>query len=90
MIYAEKIKMKSGYYSSQTLEEIDEIYLSGIGFCKKADIHEYVKAHPNSIHVKRYPYPALIPAISSRGERYVRSNPDKYRHDDLLDLPRVL
>lgn len=89
MLYAEKIKMKPGCYGSQAPEEIAEIYISGIGFRKKEAIHEHVKAYPNSIRVKIHPYPPLIPAISSRGERYVRSNPDKYRHDDLLDLPRV-
>lgn len=89
MFYAEKIKMKAGCYFSQQPEEIDEIYISEVGFYKKEVIHSYVKEHPSTIRVKISPYPALIPAISSRGEPYVRSNPDKYRHDDLLDLPRV-
>ena len=89
MLYAEKIKMKAGCYSSQKLDEIDEIYISNVGFCKKEVVHDYVKKYPDSIHIGKFPYPALIPGISSRGEKYVRSTPDKYHHDDLLDLPRV-
>lgn len=91
-MYATKIKMKPGCYSSQDLIEIDEIYIEGCdnpGLFKKADIHDYVKDHPSTIQVKIFPYPNVIPAISSRGEKYVRSTPNEYTHDNLLDLPRV-
>ena len=31
--------------------------------------------------------PKMIPAVSSRGEKYVKSTPDSWKHDDLMDLP---
>lgn len=91
MIYAKKLKMKPGCRYSQSLLEIDEIYLEGDGlsnFYKKALIHEFLKINPNSIQVYIWPFPNVIPATSMYGEKYVRSSPDQYRHDDLLDLPR--
>ena len=30
----------------------------------------------------------VIDAISANGEKYVRSSPDDYTHDNLLSLPR--
>jgi len=91
-MYATKIKMQQGCYSSQSLTEIDEIYIEGCdnpGYFKKAVLHDYVKEHPGSIQVKISPYPNVIPATSSRGEKYVRSTPNDYTHDNLLDLPRA-
>ena len=92
MMYATKIKMMPGCGNSQKAVEIDEIYIEGCkdpGFYKKAVLHDYLKDNPGMIKVKISPYPTLIPATSSRGEKYVRSAPDEYKHDDLLDLPRV-
>jgi len=91
-MYATKIKMKPGCYSSQNLIEIDEIYIEGCGnpsFFKKEVLHDYVKDHPGTIQVKIFPYPNMIQAISSRGEKYVRSNPNDYTYDNLLGLPRA-
>lgn len=91
-MYATKIKMNPGYYSSQSLIEIDEIYIEGCnnpGFFKKANLHNYLKDHPGTIQVQISPYPNVIPATSSHGEKYVRSTPNDYSHDNLLDLPRV-
>ena len=91
MMYATKIKMKSGSYYSQSLTEIDEIYLIGCdnpGFFKKATLHDYLKDHPGNIQVNIRPYPNCIPAISSNGEKYVKSSPNQYGHDNLLQLPR--
>ena len=91
MIYAKKIKMKPNCKTSQSLIEIDEIYLDGCsnpGYYKKADVHNHVKQYPGSIKVNIWPYPDVIHATSVNGEKYVRSNPDIYKHDDLLDLPR--
>jgi len=39
------------------------------------------------VPVSTYPY--LIPALSSKGEKYVRSEPDDSANDNLLQLPRV-
>lgn len=91
-MYASKIKMKVGSYYSQQLTEIDEIYVEGCanpGFFKKEVLHDHLKKNPKSIKVKIYPYPELIPAISAGREKYVRSTPNDYQHDNLLDLPRV-
>lgn len=91
MMYATRIKMKPGCYYSQSLLEIDEIYIQGCnnpGYFKKAILHNYLKENPGTIKVNIAPYPNVIPAVSSRNEKYVRSSPDSYRHDDLLDLPR--
>lgn len=89
---ATKIRMKPGKNYSQNLEEIDEIYLEGCqtpGFYKKSAVHDYLKKNPNSIKVNIYPFPYLIPAVSSNNEKYVRSTPNNSTHDNLLDLPRV-
>lgn len=91
-MYATQIKMMPGCGNSQKAVEIDEIYVEGCrepGFYKKAVLHDYLKDNPGTIKVKISPYPDLVPATSSRGEKYVRSAPDEYTHDDLLDLPRV-
>ena len=86
-----KIKMKPGCHYSSSLVEIDQLYITGCdepGFYKKSVVHDYVKDHPGSIKVDRYPYPNVIDAVSSNGEKYVRSSPNDYTHDNLLDLPR--
>lgn len=90
-MYATKIKMKPGCRYSQNLVEIDEIYIEGCnnpGYFKKAVLHDNLKKNPGSIQVKIWPYPNLIPAVSISGEKYVRSTPNNYSHDNLLDLPR--
>ena len=55
---------------------------------QKGDLHDYLKNYPNTVVVNISPYPYLIPAVSYRGEKYVRSAPDDWKHDDLMDLPR--
>ena len=56
---------------------------------KKADLHDHLKKNPGSIKVYISPYPDLIPAVSSKGEKYVRSEPNDTPRDNLLRLPRV-
>lgn len=83
--------MKPGCYSSGSLLEIDSIYIEGCdnpSFFKKAVLHDFLKANPGTIRVKIWPYPNVIPATSSAGEKYVRSSPNDYTHDNLLDLLR--
>ena len=90
-MYATKIKMQRGCYNSNSLLEIDEIFIEGCdnpGFFKKAVIHDFLKEHPGSIQVYIYPYPNVVPATSVTGEKYVRSNPNSYEWDNLLSLPR--
>ena len=89
---ATKIKMKPGCGSSNDLTEIDEIYLTGCsedGFYKKAVVHDYLQKNPGTVQVNIYPYPNCIPAISTKGEKYVKSTPDSTKRDNLLSLPRV-
>jgi len=88
MLYAERIKMKYGCWNSQYPEEIDQIYIRGYGWYPKADLYNCLVNNPKSISVNIWPYPYLIPALSSNREKYVRSNPDIWKHDDLMDLPR--
>ena len=85
-----KIRMKPGYGSSDSLLEIEQLYLSGSleGYFSKEEAYYLVRANPGSIYVDRSPYPFLLPAVSICGEKYVRSSPDGARSDDLLGLPR--
>ena len=88
---ATKIKMKYGCRNSNNLLEIDSIYISDSaenGYHKKETIHDYVRNHPNSIQVNISPYPSLVPAISSKGEKYVKSANNNTTEDNLLRLPR--
>lgn len=92
-MYVTKIKMKPGCYYSKKLVEIDQLYIEGCqnpGYYKKSIICDYVKEYPGSIKVNRYPYPIVIGAVSVNGEKYVRSSPNDYTHDNLWDLPREL
>ncbi len=91
MMYATKIRMLPGYYHSQLPEEIDEIYITGCtnpGYFKKHILHDFLKENPGSIQVNLYPYPEVIPATSPYGEKYVRSSPNAWTHDNLMNLPR--
>lgn len=86
-----KIRMRIGCLYSDDVEEIDSVYIVGCnnpGFFKKEVLYDYLKDHPNTIQVDRYPYPTLVPALSSNGEKYVRSEPNKTTRDNLLMLPR--
>lgn len=92
MMYSTKIKMQPGCAQSNSTQEIAEIYIEGCdnpGFFKKATLHDYLKEHPNSIKVNISPYPYVVPATSSKGEKYVRSEPNDTPYDNLLKLPRV-
>ena len=92
MIYATKIKMRTGCRDSQKLTEIDSIYLEGVdkpGFYTKESIHDYLKTYPGTIKVTLRPYPDVIPAVSIYREKYVKSEPNQYGDDNLLCLPRV-
>lgn len=88
---ATKIKMYTGKENSQSLLEIDEIYIQGCtepGFYKKAKVYDYLKNNPGTIQVNIYPYPNLIPVLSVNGEKYVRSSANGSTKDNLLSLPR--
>lgn len=82
LYYATKIKMNYGYRDSQYPQDSAQIYIHGEGWIKKGDLHDYLKSYPNTVVVNISPYPYLIPAVSSRGEKYVKSTPDSWKHDD--------
>lgn len=91
MFYATKIHMQQGCGNSQNLLEIESIYLSGSdspGPYSKAVLYDYLKDHPGSIKVNIAPFPVVIPALSTREEKYVKSTPDAWERDNLLSLPR--
>lgn len=88
---ATKIKMQYGCRNSQNLMEIDSVWIADCqcpGYYKKAILYDHLKTSPGTIQVGIWPYPNLIPELSVNGEKYVRSNPNRYQHDNLLDLPR--
>lgn len=89
---ATKIKMKTGCAQSYNATEISQIYLEGCtnpGYFTKETLYDYLKKDPGSIQVNIYPYPNLIPALSSNHEKYVRSEPNDIPNDNLLKLPRA-
>ena len=87
---ATAIKMKTGCNNSYDLLEIDEICLNNRsdGWYKKAELHDHLKKHPGDITVGTTRGPEVVPCISSNGEKYVKSTPNHYRYDNLLELPR--
>lgn len=88
---ATKIKMKAGCGKSDSLLEIDSVYITGCtnpGYFKKEVLHDYLKKNPATIQVDLYPYPNVIPATSVKGEKYVKSSPNSSNKDNLLCLPR--
>ena len=89
MMYATKIKMKSGCAS--LFPDLLAIYIDGCdnpGYFDKAILYDYLKTNPGSIAVNISPFPQLIPALSVNGEKYVKSTPDWTNTDNLLRLPR--
>lgn len=88
---ATAIKMRSGSQYSDSLLEIDEIYLdsaSDKNWYKKEKIHDWLKENPKEIKVKTSVGPAVIPAVSKYGEKFVKSEPNNSTRDNLLELPR--
>lgn len=92
MIKATKIKMHNGRQQSNSLTEIESIYLTGLnedGFYKKEDVHDFIVKYPeHPIYVNIEPHPKLIAAIKN-SQKYVRSAPNETPDDNLLKLPRV-
>lgn len=91
LMRAKRIKMKQYCSHSQNPIEIDSIYLDGCensGYFRKEVIHDYLIKYPESIVVDIYPFPKVVPATSSSGEKYVRSQANQTQQDNLLSLPR--
>ena len=88
---ATKIKMKSDCGKSDSLLEIDSVYITGCtnpGYFKKETLHDYLKKNPGAIQVDIWPYPNVVPATSVNNEKYVKSSPNSSNKDNLLCLPR--
>lgn len=91
MMKATKIHMNAGCETSNNEIDINSIYLIGCtkpGWFTKEVVYDYLKEYPQTIQVNRHPFPYLVPVLSSKGEKYVRSEPDEYKRDNLLSLPR--
>jgi len=91
MMYATKIRMCAGCNNSNRCQDIDSIYIAGANeerFYLKSAVYDAVKESPGCIKVNIYPNPNLIPAVSSKSEKYVRSEPNDTPNDNLLKLPR--
>lgn len=81
--------MLKGKENSNDLLEIDEIYVSSIGWKKKSYYYDYLSNYPLSIRVSIFPYPYLVEQLSVNNEKYVKSQPNSYGYDNLLKLPRL-
>ena len=87
---ATAVRMYSGKESSNSLLEIDKIYLqanTGAWYTKEA-IHDYVQENPGQVVVGTLNGPDVIPCTSKYGQKYVKSNPNDNVYDNLLYLPR--
>lgn len=90
MILATKIQLRRPVPSRPKEQDILAIFLLGErykGYYPKEQIHDMLVLG-EEIRVDIYPYPYLEPMLSPRGEKYVRSEPNKSPHDNLLNLPR--
>ena len=91
MIKVTKIRMKQYSTNSMKLEEIKDLKLEGNldnpGWFSKESIHDYIKKNNGVVNVNIYPYPKLV-AVTTATDRYVRSTPNRYGFDNLLELPR--
>lgn len=91
-IKATKIKMHDDE-SSDDITGIKSIYLEGNvkseQFYTKEKIHEFLsKSKENIIIVDYPPYPELVPRETQDGHKYVKSEKDKSKRDNLLNLPK--
>ena len=89
-MYVYKLKMRPGCEKSCDVRDIEALYIGYpvTAYWKKERLHDYVRHHPGTVQVAIAPYMDVIPAVSSQGEKYVRSGPDDSPHDSLLRLSR--
>jgi hypothetical protein len=88
-----KIKMNDGHKQSNDLLDIDQLYLDGKGslagtWHTKAYLYDYLKINPGSIQISIDPKPFIMPMLSDKGEKYIKSSVDLKKKDYLLSLPR--
>ena len=58
MLYVTKIKMHKDRMCSKYPEDIEQLYISGIGWCWKEDVYDYLLVNPKSIAVNIHPFPS--------------------------------
>lgn len=84
--------MKEGHKKSLKLLEIDSVYIVGNikspGYYKKEDVYDFLIKNPGTIRSNVEPYPKVIPAKSTKGEKYIKTIANRYDIDNLLSLPR--
>ena len=77
------------YKRQGNVQDIDSIYIDQTStYWKKSEVYDYLQKFPKTITVNISPYPYLIPAVSSQGEKYVRSVANSTSKDNLMMLPR--
>lgn len=82
------IHMKEHCNGSTNLLEIDSIYIDGFGWRAKEVLYDYIKYHGYVIRVGNILGPKLVPALSKSGEKYVRSEANASKTDNLFSLPK--
>ena len=91
-MFATAIKMNVGCENSSFCGDIHSIRIkdkNGENFHTKEVVHNHLLSNPGTIQVDIGPYyPNLVPAVSSNGVKYVRSEPNDTPHDNLLSLPK--
>ena len=95
MLRVTKIRMRPSSYWSNSLLEIDDLFIQGTdkylnswsGYYDKEKIHDYLKDNPRSIKVEGYDT-YILPKTSLYGEKYVASEANNTQVDNLLRLPR--
>lgn len=86
MIIVEKIKV----HKEQGMPIIDLLYVRGEGldgYIGKEVLYDITKDRPGAVRTGQYPYPIVLPAKSARGQKYVRSKPDRASTGNLSQLP---
>ena len=87
MHYVKAIRMGINNQHSGNYNEISQLYVNE-HWLGKGCLYDYLKSNPNSIAVNISPYPRLIPKMSKNGEKFVASEPDAVKDDNLMNLPK--
>lgn len=88
---ATKIRMNNGKDNSNECIDIKDIYIIDCnipGWYPKAGVYNAIKNNGETVVVNRNPFPKLVPCLSENGEKFVKSEPDEFKRDNLLSLPR--
>jgi len=91
MMFATMVRMNSGCEESNDLLDIHSMFIIGWvedKFLTIAQIHDYLRNHPNSMKADVFPYSFLVPMTGPNGEKYVQSTNNESGLDTLMELPR--